>query len=817
MTLNIQIRANIVKKRGFAGEVVVWSNILLQLFTPVITTLTPALTLAMSTSQAHASLLATETQPYTLTQGETVASVAARLHVSVGELEKTNQFRSFSKPFTSIGAGDEIDIPRTEPSSPVDVPPLGAVQDTSSGERDVAQVTTQVAGALQSGDPSAVAVDRIRGLASNKATQEIQDWLKGYGTARIKLGVDDHMNLEGSELDLLLPLHDTPSQLTYTQMGMRHIDKRTTANIGVGQRHFLGEQMVGYNAFFDHDITGDHSRGGIGAEYWRDYLKLGANGYFRLSGWKNANNLDGYEARPANGFDINAEGYLPGYPQLGGKLRYEQYFGDEVGLFGYDNRQKDPGAVTVGVNYTPFPLLTVGIDRRQGTHSGGETVANLDLRYEIGTPWAKQVDTGAVGTLRSLAGSRYDLVERNNQIVLEYRKIITLSMLPSLNGQPGDIKSLGVHVKAPYGLSEIKWDAASLLGNGGEIIETSPGQYSVKLPQWQANNPNHYTITAQAFDKKGNASERISTEITLDGNASGSQAAFIRGYLIKNGVVTPVYEKTRSLRAAATESNSPSLPSLSENPLDAVPTEGSTVTELADFGNILYLDENMSSDDYIDTNPGDPNKNYGHLPNGKVGKKYIELLESNRVSEGFYDPDTKELYPMVFWDADRDLFSGTQVKRETRYKLISKDSANVAATYKFSQGITSGVATTNLFEFTSTLGWKISAKIGGSVIPAEVTAEFSLNLSGKYGHTVTVTDTKTQSREFGFSAANNPAYKYDIYVVAVYQLESTYTVIPGPALRASGLKLAAKMYTYKNEETYATVTPYSHISKTNNG
>ena len=33
--------------------------------------------------------------------------------------------------------------------------------------------------------------------------------------------------------------------------------------------------------------------------------------------------------------------YLP-RPQLGASLMYEQYYGDEVGLFGKDKRQKDP-------------------------------------------------------------------------------------------------------------------------------------------------------------------------------------------------------------------------------------------------------------------------------------------------------------------------------------------------------------------------------------------------------------------------------------------------------------------------------------------
>ncbi|ETO41187.1 inverse autotransporter beta domain-containing protein, partial [Morganella sp. EGD-HP17] len=425
-----------------------------------------------------------------------------------------NQFRTFSRPFEALTAGDEIDIPRDNGVTD------GLADTSASGwlnEQNTAQASSEMAGALKSGDPARMAADKLRAYATDQSTRQIQDWLKGYGTARVRLGVDDKGRPEGSEIDVLLPLHDVRNLMTFTQMGLRHIDKHTTANLGAGQRLFLGEQMVGYNAFIDHDMTGRHSRAGIGAEYWRDYLKLGANSYFRLSGWKDARHLDGYDARPANGFDLRSEAYLPAYPQLGGKLMYEQYYGDEVGLFGRDKRQKNPGAVTAGVNYTPFPLLTAGIDRRQGTGSGGETRFNIGVRYEIGTPWEKQTDTRAVDALRSLAGSRYDLVERNNQIVLEYRRqeTIRLSTVPVITGQAGEIWSLGVSVTSKNGLREIQWDAPGLLANGGQITETAPGQYSVTLPAWQNPGQNDYTVTGRAVDNSGNMSPPSSTRVTV--------------------------------------------------------------------------------------------------------------------------------------------------------------------------------------------------------------------------------------------------------------------------------------------------------------
>ncbi|MDE9445526.1 inverse autotransporter beta domain-containing protein [Xenorhabdus bovienii] len=278
----------------------------------------------------------------------------------------------------------------------------------NSTEHWLAGTASYAAGLLKSGNVMDSAKSQLRGMAVSEANQTVQNWLKHYGTAKIQANVDDRGRLDGSQFDMLLPLYDEKANLLFTQFGLRHIDSRTTANFGLGHRYFFDHGMLGYNAFLDHDITRDHTRLGLEAEYARDYLKFGANGYFRLSGWKEAKKLADYDERPANGFDLWAEGYLPPYPQLGGKLVYEQYFGDEVGLISEDRRQKNPSAFTVGANYTPIPLVTLGIDRKQSTSGGSETLFNLGLNYEIGTPWSKQVDPNTVASKRSLQGSRYD-------------------------------------------------------------------------------------------------------------------------------------------------------------------------------------------------------------------------------------------------------------------------------------------------------------------------------------------------------------------------------------------------------------------------
>ncbi len=68
---------------------------------------------------------------------------------------------------------------------------------------------------------------------------------------------------------------------------------------------------------------------------------------------------------PANGWDVRAEGRLPAWPHLGGKLVYEQYWHMKwpcsIKMIG-----SNPHAITAGLNYTPFPLMTFSAEQRQG-------------------------------------------------------------------------------------------------------------------------------------------------------------------------------------------------------------------------------------------------------------------------------------------------------------------------------------------------------------------------------------------------------------------------------------------------------------------
>lgn len=360
-----------------------------------------------------------------------------------------------------------------------------------------------------------------RGWASSQASGAMTDWLSRFGTARITLGVDEDFSLKNSQFDFLHPRYETPDNLFFSQHTLHRTDERTQINNGLGWRHFTPTWMSGINFFFDHDLSRYHSRAGIGAEYWRDYLKLSSNGYLRLTNWRSAPELDNdYEARPANGWDVRAEGWLPAWPHLGGKLVYEQYYGDEVALFDKDDRQSNPHAITAGLNYTPFPLMTFSAEQRQGKQGENDTRFAVDFTWRPGSAMQKRLDPNEVAARRSLAGSRFDLVDRNHNIVLEYRKkeLVRLTLTDPVTGKSGEVKSLVSSLQTKYALKGYNVEATALEAAGGKVVTTGK-DILVTLPAYRFTSTpetdNTWPIEVTAEDVKGNFSNREQSMVVV--------------------------------------------------------------------------------------------------------------------------------------------------------------------------------------------------------------------------------------------------------------------------------------------------------------
>ncbi|EKT6102740.1 inverse autotransporter adhesin YeeJ [Escherichia coli] len=467
---------------------------------------------------AQIAIANANTVPYTLGALESAQSVAERFGISVAELRKLNQFRTFARGFDNVRQGDELDVP-AQVSEKKLTPPPGNSSDNL--EQQIASTSQQIGSLLAEDMNSEQAANMARGWASSQASGAMTDWLSRFGTARITLGVDEDFSLKNSQFDFLHPWYETPDNLFFSQHTLHRTNERTQINNGLGWRHFTPTWMSGINFFFDHDLSRYHSRAGIGAEYWRDYLKLSSNGYLRLTNWRSAPELDNdYEARPANGWDVRAEGWLPAWPHLGGKLVYEQYYGDEVALFDKDDRQSNPHAITAGLNYTPFRLMTFSAEQRQGKQGENDTRFAVDFTWQPGSAMQKQLDPNEVAARRSLAGSRYDLVDRNNNIVLEYRKkeLVRLTLTDPVTGKSGEVKSLVSSLQTKYALKGYNVEATALEAAGGKVVTTGK-DILVTLPAYRFTSTpetdNTWPIEVTAEDVKGNLSNREQSMVVV--------------------------------------------------------------------------------------------------------------------------------------------------------------------------------------------------------------------------------------------------------------------------------------------------------------
>ncbi|ELM3737828.1 inverse autotransporter beta domain-containing protein [Edwardsiella piscicida] len=365
-------------------------------------------------------------------------------------------------------------------------------------------------------------VDALHHMARTMATSAVNDqigqWLNRYGTARIQLNTDRDFSLAESALDWLLPLYDSQTLTLFTQQGFRNKDRRNIANIGIGTRFIHHEWMMGGNAFYDNDFTGDNKRVGLGAELWTDSFQLSANGYFRLTAWHQSRDRSDYNERPANGVDLRANGWLPAQPHLGGSLIYEHYFGDNVALFGKDHLQRNPYAITLGGSYTPFSLLTLEVKQRLGKQGNQDTQLGLHINYRLGADLPAQLDPAALVAARTIAKTRYDLVERNHNIVLQYQEQQRLKIKSTeyLEGYPGNSSEIYAEVVSKYGVRNLQWmNVAAFVAAGGQIMELPNNRLKITYPPYNDNGDNRYHIDVMAYDTRGQSSNISTTQISV--------------------------------------------------------------------------------------------------------------------------------------------------------------------------------------------------------------------------------------------------------------------------------------------------------------
>lgn len=364
------------------------------------------------------------------------------------------------------------------------------------------------------------AFSHFRDEVARRAESEGQQLLSPYGSANLSLMVDAEGNFNGSSVSLLTPLADRQQQLTFSQLGVTQTDVGLVGNVGLGQRWTRQHWMFGYNAFIDQLLEDHMQRASLGAEAWGDFIHFSANYYEPLSGWQNSS--DSLQMRMARGYDITTKGYLPFYRQLGVSFTWEQYLGDDVDLFNSGNSYSNPTAMQFGLSYTPVPLFTLSATHTEGEGGESQDQLGLTMTWRPGVALSQQLSADNVAAAHSLAGSRYDRVERNEQPVLAFRQRKTLSVFlatPPWQVQPGETLALKLQVRNANPVRALSWQGdTQALSLTPPASNTSLEGWSIIIPAWNpapdASNEYRLSVTVEDSRQQRVTSNWITLKLT---------------------------------------------------------------------------------------------------------------------------------------------------------------------------------------------------------------------------------------------------------------------------------------------------------------
>ena len=258
--------------------------------------------------------------------------------------------------------------------------------------------------------------------ASQKISKIVADLIPGEGVTEVNIGIE-----KDSEPDFnILAVRDiekTENTNFFTQISFHNSDisgnERYIGNVGLGYRFLTDDEsmMIGFNSFYDHDLTEGHKRASLGFEAKASTLEFNLNQYHALTGMQktiNENSASYTEEQALGGLDYRFASQLPHMPWAEFSWTGYQIESDKAA----ENIQGD--IYSLGLALTPSLQLDFSKD---SSDAGTEDVdgANLSFIYppRENKPTLLDGFSDEVWFEESMQNKLSEKVERNNNLTVE--------------------------------------------------------------------------------------------------------------------------------------------------------------------------------------------------------------------------------------------------------------------------------------------------------------------------------------------------------------------------------------------------------------
>ena len=258
--------------------------------------------------------------------------------------------------------------------------------------------------------------------ASGKISKMAANLIPGEGVTEVSIDIEKNSE---PKFDILAvrDIDKTESTNFFTQISFTNTDvadnERYIGNVGLGYRLLTEDKsmMIGFNSFYDHDITEGHKRASIGFEAKASTLDFNFNQYHALTGMQkvvNRKQTSAVEEQAVGGFDYRFASQMPYMPWAEISWKGYQIESDKAA----DNIKGD--IYSLGLALTP--TLQLDLSKDQST-SGAEDVqgGNLSFIYppRENKPTLLDGFSDEVWFEESMENKLSQKVERNNNLTVE--------------------------------------------------------------------------------------------------------------------------------------------------------------------------------------------------------------------------------------------------------------------------------------------------------------------------------------------------------------------------------------------------------------